>query len=357
MKANYIGRKEELHPLEEDIRRIQFTGRATYIVSLPKKWVASMGLKAGSRVMISQRGHSLILTPVEMAKPLPQPVEVTVTISSQNDPDMIVREIISLYLLGYRIINVRAGDGHISAMQRNAIRELVRRKLVGTEIISESPGEIKLQTLISYPELSVESALRRVCLIAASMHDYATQALIGFDKRLAKEVIDLDDEVDRFSIYIIRQLKAAVQNERILHDIGLSQPRDCLGYRVIVKFVERVADHAAKIAENVLSLEERLSEEVLQKILDMSNFARNSFDEAVKSLFRKDYMLAESVVSRARGIIDIEKEAVKEILSKTKQIDAFSVRMIVESIRRIAEYASDIAEVVLNLNVNRMVAS
>ncbi|MEM2912481.1 MAG: hypothetical protein QXM52_03785 [Candidatus Bathyarchaeia archaeon] len=49
-------------------------------------------------------------------------------------------------------------------------------------------------------------------------------------------------------------------------DIGLSQPRDCLGYRVIVKFVERIADHATKIVENVMRLKEKPSETVFQKI-------------------------------------------------------------------------------------------
>ncbi|MEM3641086.1 MAG: phosphate uptake regulator PhoU, partial [Candidatus Bathyarchaeia archaeon] len=186
---------------------------------------------------------------------------------------MIIRGIISLYLVGYNFIKIQTKKERITTLQRNAIKELTRKKLVGTEIIIESSNEIKLQILISYPELSVENALRRICLIATSMHDDAMQALKSLDKQLAKEIINLDDEVDRFSLYIIRQLKAAVQNEKILRDIGLSQPRDCLGYRVIVKFVERIADHAARVAENVISLKEKPCEEVFQKISEMSTFA------------------------------------------------------------------------------------
>ena len=74
---------------------------------------------------------------------------------------------------------------------------------MGTEIISETSNGIKLQTLLSYPELSVENVLRRMCLVTASMHDDAIQALKELNKKLAKEVIQLDDEVDRFSLYII----------------------------------------------------------------------------------------------------------------------------------------------------------
>jgi phosphate uptake regulator len=33
-----------------EVRRIQFTGRSTYILSLPKKWINEMNLKAGDLV-------------------------------------------------------------------------------------------------------------------------------------------------------------------------------------------------------------------------------------------------------------------------------------------------------------------
>jgi phosphate uptake regulator len=35
-----------------EVRRIQFTGRSTYILSLPKKWMSEMNLKAGDLVNI-----------------------------------------------------------------------------------------------------------------------------------------------------------------------------------------------------------------------------------------------------------------------------------------------------------------
>jgi phosphate uptake regulator len=196
-----------------------------------------------------------------------------------------------------------------------------------------------------------------MCLIATSMHEDAIQALKNLDKKLAHEVIQLDDEVDRFSLYIIRQLKAAVQNEKILKDIGLENPRDSLGYRVIVKFVERIADHAAKIAENVMSLEEKPNETILQELSEMSAFAKTVFEDSIKSLFKKDYALADQVISKAKTIAVLENKVVKETQLKIKQTDISSIRMIMESIRRTAEYASDIAEIVLNLNINQIITA
>jgi phosphate uptake regulator len=116
-------------------------------------------------------------------------------------------KIVSLYLVGYNIIKIKTKDERITSLQRNLIKDLTRKKLVGTEIISDSSNEMKLQVLLSYPELSVENALRRMCLIAISMHEDATRALRELNKKLAQDVVALDDEVDRFSLYIIRQLK------------------------------------------------------------------------------------------------------------------------------------------------------
>lgn len=93
--------------------------------------------------------------------------------------------------------------------------------------------------------------MRRMCLITASMHKDALQALKESGKTLARDAIALDDEVDRFSLYVIRQLKMAVQNERMLREIGLSNPKDCLGYRIIVKFVERIAENVMIVGGSI----------------------------------------------------------------------------------------------------------
>lgn len=338
----------------EEIRRIQLTGRSTHIISLPKRWISEIGLRAGSQLVISREGESLLLTPKDLVKPRIDFLETMLKISDKDAPEKIARAIISIYLDGYNSINVMASGEHITPSQRNIIRELVKRKMVGTEIISDSPQKMILKVLVGYPELSVKSALRRMYLIASSMHEDAVKALISLDKELAKNIIELDDEVDRFGFYIIRQLKAAVQNDRMLKDIGLSNPKDCLGYRVVVKFVERIADHAVRIAENIFSINEGLDEFILNRISEMNAFVRLMFESSMESLFKRDYLLAEETISKAKKIALMEAEATKAIAERIGKTISPNIRVILESIRRAGEYSSDIAEIVLNLNVNQI---
>jgi phosphate uptake regulator len=347
--------EEQLHQeSDEEIRKIQLTGKSTYIVSLPKKWVTSINLKVGSQVVVAKQGDaSLLLTPKELFRPV-KLGEAGMAVSQKDDPRSIERKIVALYLVGYSLIRIHTRDERITALQRNTIKDLTRKKLVGTEIISDSPTEMKLQILLSYPELSVESALRRMCLISVQMHEDTMHALKNLDKQLCQDIITLDDEVDRFSLYIIRQLKAAVQNERILRDIGLTRPRDTLGYRVIAKSVERIADHAVKIAEDIIQLDSEIGEPVFERISELSLFARSVFDDSIKSLFKKDYFLADSAVAKAKTIVTTESAALKAISKRLEPTKLSYIRIIMESIRRTAEYASDIAEIVLNLNVNQI---
>jgi phosphate uptake regulator len=180
------------------------------------------------------------------------------------------------------------------------------------------------------------------------------KALREVDTDLAREVIAMDDEVDRFSLYVIRQLKAAVEDEEIIKEIGLSTGRDCLGYRLMTKTVERTADHAVKIAENVSVLKSPLETELLERIESMSHSAISVFNEAIETLFEEDFRLADKTIQKAKRVASLRTDLMKTILKRTDIEGASSLSLIVESITRVAEYSSDIAEIVLNLNIRQV---
>jgi phosphate uptake regulator len=240
--------------------------------------------------------------------------------------------------------------------QRNLIKEFTRKNLVGTEIIADSPKEMIIKILLSYPELSVESALRRMCIITSSMHTDVMKALKTADIPLVREVIYQDNEVDRFSLYIIRQLKAAIEDLNILKEIGLSTRRDCLGFRLITKTVERTADHAVEIAENILNLHEPPSTELYENIAKMSEAAVSIFTQSIEILYKQDFEAANRIVQNAKSAAARQNELSAEILQIANQNKISCLSLIVESIKRVAEYSSDIAEIVLNLNIDQIIS-
>jgi phosphate uptake regulator len=222
---------------------------------------------------------------------------------------------------------------------------------MGTEIIADSATGITLQVLINLLDLSVDAAFKRMLLIAKSMYRDTLLALKENNVELAEEVVRSDDEVDRFSFYIVRQLKIAIKNEHLLKEIGLEEPRNCLGYRLIAKSVERVADHAVIIAKDVIEMRQPLNKEVVDKISAMIYFALEVLDDACLSMFKRDYEAADRAIEKARKIDEMEK-AIMRAVSKPRDInELYRIKLITENIRRVAEYASDIAEIVLNMTV------
>jgi phosphate uptake regulator len=338
-----------------ETRKLQVTGGSTYVISLPKRWVTQNGLEKGSSLLVRQEENgSLAILPPEIAKP-EKTDEALIKVSPEDSSEALIRKTVSVYLQGYNIIHIRAKDKkEILSTQRNAIKTFARNMLVGTEIVIDTSKDLTLQVLLSYPELSVPSALRRMSIITSSMHKDAITALRNIDYQLAKDVRATDYEVNRFHLYIIRQLKMAIQNPRIITEIRLKTPKDCLGYRLITKIVERTADHATNIAKNVQLLKKQLDEKFLQAIQEMNEVAISSFETAIESLFRLDFDLAESVIAKANKIVSLEKKAL--LSSKETNIEeAANIRLVIESVRRIAEYSMDIAEIVLNMTVESVI--
>jgi len=337
-----------------ETRKIQFTGKSSYIVSLPKQWILDLGLKRGDQVKISRQGNSTlqIFPPNYQIRSI-QSEDATFEIEPDEDTASIVRKLISLYFLGFKTIHVKPKFERLKPGQRTVVKDAVRRMLMGTEIISDSTSGITIQVLVNLLELSIDGAFKRMIHLAKSMLSDAILAAKESNFDLANEVIKTDDEVDRFGFYIIRQLKIAIQNEHMLKEMGFSNSRDCLGYRLVVKNIERTGDHAVLIANDLIEFKKPIKKEILEKIQEMKEFSVGVLDDACLALFKGDYDQAEQTIKKSAEIGKFEKRIFSATKSLKDDEEVFLVRRMLENVRRIAEYASDIAEIVLNMNVEK----
>jgi phosphate uptake regulator len=332
-----------------DFRKVQVTGGNSFVVSLPKTWVNDVGLRARDPVaVLVQPDSSLLIIPRRDIRAASRS-EAVLEVSQGLDKDFLLRHFISYYLAGYDTIRITLGrsDGAL----RGFIREGIRRKLVGVEIIEESSSGILTQCLSGYVDLPLKKALERMAIIAGGMLTDSVAVLQGGGKEMASEVIERDDEVDRFYHFLLRQLNIAVRDRSVIQEIGLTSTRDCLGYRLVVKSVERVADHAAGIAsqaENLLSL----SEPSVKKISEMTAVSRKVFDSSITALLRLDGKTAEDAIARSKDVVQTEGKLSSEVLTpKMSGAQVASAKLMLEGIRRVAEYGSDIAEVAIDLTV------
>jgi len=153
-------------------------------------------------------------------------------------------------------------------------------------------------------------------IITSSMHRDAFAALKNLDKGLAQSVISVDDEVDRFHLHVVRQLKAAIQNYRLVEEIGIDNPREFLGYRLAINNVERIADLAVKIAKNILTMEKPVDDELYERIFKFHALANKLLGDSMTALLKRDYKLADNIVARCGETMFLEEEIADIILSQ-----------------------------------------
>jgi len=334
--------------MEPELRKIQLTGGSTYAISLPKKWANAAGLEPRDQVaLIPQADMSLLIVPRGDLKP--QEVSRAIIDGSKHaSPDAILRDFIAHYLVGYDIIRVKLKD----AGQRSVIKDYVRRRLIGVEIMEESAGEMVAQCLLGHTELPMRRALNRMHVLMSFMLKDAIDALKNRDRALAQEIIKRDDEVDRLYFFIVRQLKEAVFNRALIEEIGLSNPRDCLGYRLIVKSLERSADHAARIANVVPTILASIDSKIIEEIVSMGSLAQEIHESAMNALYEYSADQINESMAKISRVKDLEDEIIEHLLKlRIEAQTMLGVRLILESIRRVAEYGTDIAEIAINLSV------
>lgn len=339
---------------QKQSRRIQLSGGSTYTVSIPKNWIEQMKIKAGDSVtLVKNINNSLTLFP-GFINGEEEKKKAIIATSQQDSTEGIRRKIIASYLGGYKTIIIKAKGTRMQPEHSRLIREIVRKSMIGTEIVESSSESIMIQILTRLPELSFETALKRMQLMATNMHREAMEALSKDDKVHAEEIASMDDEVDRFSLYTLRNLSIAVQNANVLLDMGLQKPLDCLGYRAVISRIERVADHAALIAKRVKFLDGSIDSKIMKRLSKISEASLKVFDGSITALLKKDYVLAEKIAEEIQEIIEEEKAIMASIKDSLK--NSTVIKFVLEDIRRTAEYSSDIVEVAIDENIHNIIS-
>jgi phosphate transport system protein len=99
------------------------------------------------------------------------------------------------------------------------------------------------------PLLSIPSKLQRMTDLTTMMVHQSLDAFVNLHSEQAKQVMRMDDEVDRYNSEIIQEIVQAMQKSPELIDAGLSMFS-------ATRHLERIADHATNIAEDVVYLVE-----------------------------------------------------------------------------------------------------
>jgi len=348
-------------------RRVQCTGRGSYVISLPKEWVRDIGLEKGSEVALKlQNDASLALVPRKITEgrgedEKPKLKEHLVIVKPKEDPRSLCRKIISLYVASADVIRIRFRDDEGSSRHKVSIKKLARDTLLGLEIVDETPDEITLQTLINQPEF-LQTAIRRMAIRALSAIRDAILALRNVDQGGIQSVIDAYNDVNRSSLYVIRQLGFGLEHN-LFKESGFRTPKEFLGYGIVCNDIKGIADDAVNIANRITAFKgliernafkgEIVDEELYSRTLSFFSSAHELFEESLKAMLESDYEHADEMISKLESLVTLEEDLV--LLMSNKNLNVSPVcGLILDSSRRIVECSRNIAGITLNRTVEEI---
>ncbi len=329
-----------------ETRKVYKTGGSTYVISLPKKWVKRNKIKAGDSLVVTRQAGTLLIEPgiVEQG-----PWVVEIKTSEVPSKEALKRLIIAYYLVGCATIKIRLDRDSVGF--KESARKILDF-LIGVEIVEDLGNSITMEILLDHQRMPTPQALRRIHLIIKSMLNDAIEVMEHGDEQLARDIITREREVDRLYFLVIRQLKSAVQYQQIAEKLGIENQRDSLGYRIVVKSLERIADHIESVMRSYLLLNAVEKKPELRELIKLAKSITEVYDSSVEAIFKKDRLQAEEVFQDLKNIKVHHKWLSDQLFKGTVDVSsAIHRKSILDSLGRIASYSSDIAEIALNLSV------
>ncbi len=328
---------------EAERRRLGTTaGGGTYLVTLPKAWVAALGLKKGDLITLVRLGSVIVLWRPQEREGEPKRTHLPV---QGLQGKALERALIALYIAGFDVIEV---VGPLSDEQRQIVKETAQR-LIG-EILQETDDFVLIQTLRDPQVLSVPQLLEYIYDNAREMLREAFEALLAQDAGRAERVVQRDERVDRFFLRLSRQLYAALQDPLGEVEQGISRV-EFFNVHTVARQLERIADHAVKIArtaEALVAEGRRLPRKLAESLTELQNNVQELLARVMAAF---STLNGEEVHRALEALPEIERqiEAIdRTLLGLGDPHLAYHLGIVVDSLGRVKDYAANIAEVALN---------
>ncbi|MHA1288136.1 hypothetical protein DRO31_04195 [Candidatus Bathyarchaeota archaeon] len=330
-----------------DTRKIMALGKSSLVVSLPKEWIESNDVKKGDLVSLEvQRDLSLLVkSSLNMTG---KEKRVIVDVDNDASSDSIFRIVIGCYLNGYNNI-VLNSDSIFSVKQQQAIRDVV--KSLYLRILASNASSITLQTLMNESMANVRDGVERMHLITLSMCKDVLKAMKTWDLELARSVVALEEDVDQFMFYSLRLLRSAAIDPALANHLDLDM-LDCLDYQTLVDLIERVADNVHNVAYSLVQIEEykkSVPQDLWDKLTKTTEASINAYETAIEVYRKRSVEDCDIIIDEQYRLSQLARSITPFPNMSVGEPFFYPLFVIRDSVMRIGDYASDIAELTIDM--------
>ncbi|MEF8834902.1 MAG: PhoU domain-containing protein, partial [Candidatus Thermoplasmatota archaeon] len=160
-----------------------------------------------------------------------------------------------------------------------------------------------------------------------------------------------DKDVDRLFWMITKHYNMLLSNPRLIETLEITAERS-LSYMLVSRAIERIGDHAARIAENVLNLDNGFEGPLKVEIVEESNLAMDILKKSVEAFFSEDLEELNRSIEMRLELLRKNDELMNQI-KQEKRENVTPLSYIIESISRTGSYATDISEIGINYMMSK----
>ncbi|MEM1683099.1 MAG: phosphate uptake regulator PhoU [Ignisphaera sp.] len=304
-----------------NVRKIIRIGERSVGITIPKEWLNFLNVDIGSSVEVTMGPGYLLVRPLTITQPR---IANMITLK-HDDMNQLERLIVASYIEGYDIISID--------VPRSIAREVFYR------IAMRLPGSIAMngdifRIKVSVDELNTDlnDILISMRTTISTMFDMLIDYFESGNIEKLKEIIKVDDDLDRFHFLGMRTIKRT----------SFRDPVTALEYAIIIKSLEHIGDTLDRVSNTFLKTGLNIVkyEKCRQNFKDIFAKVSSYVSKAINSLIMHN-------MQQAMKVLIQREELSNEILSSASEcIDVTGVLAVSHEAMVAVYEAAEIAEIV-----------
>jgi phosphate uptake regulator len=334
-----------------ETRKVQRLGPSTLAMTLPAEWAQDYDVEKGDEVSLRLGGKGTLTV---MPESVQSEESEAIIMASGLGADAVERAIVAQYVLGRRIIHVRADEGEtLPSSHINAVYN-AETQLMGLGVVEETPDNIAIRCSVDADDFTLNNLLERLESTGSTMRNEAVKSLAHSNPDLAQRALNRERQANKIFVLLLRLIFTSYQNPNLARAVGLTDGFPLIGYRSIAKNLELTADNAEDIADIVLEAEGHalnVDQSTMRQIREFTDEVNELTEMAVAAAVDRDYDTAVEVRQRFNEISDREQEILDDLPEMNNE-QLLQVREVLVSLDQTAQYAVRNAEIATNLALN-----
>ena len=332
-----------MRDMKSDHRKIMSLGKTSAVISLPKKWLEASGLEKGNLVNLEELANgALMVSPLKSDSEKLSEIQIKVELNESSDS--MVRRIVACSLDGYDRVTIVSrvfSPGH-----QQAIRAISSMLYMMVE--ESGAGKVVLKSIIDEYKTSILSCIERMDAITSSMCRDVIRAVPELDAELVRSVVEIEKDVDQLEFLVYRLIRLAIASPSTNDMTHL----DYLDYQTLSHRIDRIADQVETIARNIVEVFD--TEKDFDSTYAVMKTVFDIYHQAMTCFLSRDISKVDMVFDGKKQVESDIKELYSQLASSSGLDGSvfISQMIIANSLRNIAHYSSDIAELAIDQRYN-----